>query len=237
MKYLKLIIIMLICTSASAQVSKGALISVFGDRNLSDNPLDTKLYESIMKDSSFNLNPIVNKFDEAIRTILLPQFPFTFISKDEVVNADGYQDLQKLSRWPSNNWFTTSADQYVSIAAFALSEDTEAIKKSFDILPEGVDGVMIAFVSFNIYDAGGIGPLAKKKVYAYVNLKIFDKSGEKVFKLRERASSSDGVLAVGGFITDLSKLTPMIESASANLIADMETKLSKSLKKMAKDFE
>ncbi len=239
MKLFKLIIFLLVCTSTSAQINKGAVISVFGDRNLSDNPLDTKIYEAIMKDTAFNLVPIVNKFDKTIREKFLPQFPFTFISKDEVVNATGYGDLKALTRWASDeSIYTTPAEGYVSIGAFGgPADDTQAIVKAFEVVQQGVDGVMIAYVSFNIYDAGGIGPMAKKKVYAYINLKMFNKEGKRIFKLKERASSTEGVVAVGGIITDFGKLKPMIASAAENLLKDMEEKLPKALNKMAKQMD
>lgn len=237
MKFFYVVLAVLMCTTASAQINKAALISVFGDRNLSDNPLDTKIYEALMKDSSFNLLPIVNKFDITIQEKFLPEFPFPFVLKEEVVNAEGYTELKALTRWSGDSWYTTPADQYVSISAFALAEDSEAIKKSFEIIPSDVDAVLIAYVNFNIYDAGGIGPLAKKKIYAYVNLKMYDREGKRIFKLTERATSDDGVMAVSGFITDLSQLTPMIESAADNLMKDMESKLNKSLNKMAKKLK
>lgn len=237
MKLCKLVFFILVCTSASAQMKKGALISVFGDRNLSDDPMDTKIFEAIMKDTAFNLTPIVNKFDKTIREKFLPQFPFPFLSKDEVVKAPGYADLKNLTKWGQDNWYSTPADGYVPIAAYGIVDDEAAIKKSFEIVQGGVDGVMIAYVNFNIYDAGGIGPMAKKKIYAYVNLKIFNKEGKRIFKLKERASSDDGVMAVGGIITNFGKLKPMIESSSNNLLAEMEDKLAKSLAKMTKQMD
>jgi hypothetical protein len=237
LKTLLLLLTILVSGAASAQIQKGALISVFGDRNLSDDPMDTKIYEVLMKDTSFNLKPIVNKFDMTIREKFLPQFPFTFLTKEQVINAEGYTDLRQLTRWATDDWQTTSAEKYVPIAAFGIADDTKAIQKSFEIVGNGVDGVMIAYISFNIYDAGGIGPMAKKKVYAYVNLKIFNKEGKRIFKLKERASSDKGVLAVAGIITDVKKVMPMIESAATNLFADMEAKLPKSLAKMTKAMD
>ncbi len=237
MNYLKTLVFLLICSAASAQINKGALISVFGDRNLSDDPMETKLYEVIMKDTSFNLNGIVNKFDQTIREKFIPQFPFSFLSKDEVVGAAGYTDLKQMTRWAREDWATTPAKQYVPIAAFGIADDTDAIKKSFEIVQSGVDGVMVAYINFNIYSAGGIGPMAKKKVYAYVNLKMFNKDGKRVFKLKERASSDEGVLSVAGIITDIKKVMPMVQSAADNLMKDMEAKLPKSLAKMARSME
>lgn len=237
MKLVKVLLLVLTSTGAFAQINKGALISVFGDRNLSDNPLDTKVYEAIMKDTAFNLNPIVNKFDQTIREKFIPQFPFPFVTKDEVVKAPGYQDLKNLTKWAKESWQTTAAKDYVPIAAFGITDDTDAIKKSFEVVGNGVDGVMIAYINFNIYDAGGIGPMAKKKIYANINLKIFNKDGKRIFKLKERAASDQGVVAVGGIITDFGKLKPMIESSAANLLKDMEEKLPKSLAKMAKQMD
>jgi len=237
MKPLKVLLLILICSAASAQIQKGALISVFGDRNLSDDPMETKFYEVLMKDTSFNLNPIVNKFDQTIREKFIPQFPFQFAAKEEVVNAPGYADLRTLTRWANDQWYTTPAKQYIPIAAFGIADDTDAIKKSFEIIQQGVDGVMIAYINFNIYSAGGIGPMAKKKVYAYVNLKIFNKEGKRIFKLKERASSDEGVISVAGIITDIKKVMPMVNSAADNLLKDMEAKLPKSLNKMARSME
>ncbi len=234
-----LLLAVLICTAytwSSAQIQKAGLISVFGSRNLSDNPMDTKIYIALMKDSSFNLTPVVNKFDQLIREKFLSQFPFPFIPKDEVVKANGYQDLKALTQWAKDNYSTTPAEGYVPMAAFGIINDMDAIKKSFEIIP-GIDGVMIAYIDFTIYNSGGIGPLAKKKIYAYVNLKIFNKDGKRIFKLRERATSDDGVMAVAGIITDVKKLMPMIESASNNLFADMLEKLPKSLAKMTKQMD
>lgn len=231
------IFLIFICTAASAQLQKAAVISVFGDRNLSDNPMDTKIYQAMMKDSSFNLTPIVNKFDKTIRENFLTQFPFPFLAKDQVVTAAGYGDLKGLTRWAKESWSTTPADGYVPIAAFGIADDTEAIKKSFEVVQQGVDGVMICYINFNIYNAGGFGPMAKSKVYAYVNMKIFNKDGKRIFKVKEKASSDMGVLAVGGIITDVKKVMPMIESAANNLMKDMETVLPKALAKMTKAMD
>lgn len=223
--------------AAHAQLKNVALISVFGDRNLSDDPLETKLYEAIMKDSSFNLTPIVKNFDVNLRANLLPQFPFPFLEKDKVVNAPGYQELASLTRYAKfdaySNMYVTAAENYVPIAAFGIADDKDAIKKAFELYPD-LDGVMIAYINFNLYDAAGIGGLTSKKVYAYVNLKIFNKDGKVIFKLKERASSKKGVAAIGGFVPNAAKIMPLIEDASAKLALDMEKKLPKSLKKMNK---
>lgn len=219
---------------SEAQIKKAAIISVFGSRNLSDNPLETQLYETIMKDSSFNLKPVMTKFEEAIQEAFIPQFPFPFLTKQEVTGHEGYAGLADLTKYGRDNWTTTSAEGYIPIAAYGIADDVDAIKAAFQFYD--VDAVMIVFINFNIYDAGGYGQLAKKKIYANVNVKLFDKDGERIFKLKERATSNSGVLAVGGVITDVSKLMPMINESSDNLISDMNKVLPKKLAKMAEEL-
>ncbi|MDX2189820.1 MAG: hypothetical protein SFY32_08140, partial [Bacteroidota bacterium] len=65
-KILVLSVLLILSLGTQAQIKKAALISVFGSRNLSDDPLETKLYEAIMKDSSFNLSKVVTRFDSLI---------------------------------------------------------------------------------------------------------------------------------------------------------------------------
>jgi len=221
-----------------AQLKKAAVISVFGDKNLSDDPLDTKLYEAIMKDSSFNITKIVYKFDETLQTNFLKEFPFPFMPKEEVVNAPGYKELSDLSRFKEGNFYITPGEGYVGIAAFgALMQDDKAIKKSFELLPQDVEGVMVAYINFNMYEAGGIGPYAKQKVRANVNLKIFNREGKRIFKLKEAESSNGGVSSLGGIVLDIKKVMPLIEEASDNLFVAMQKKLNKKLKSMAKKID
>lgn len=234
MKKKLLVVLVALCSvfAAEAQVKKAAVISVFGSRNLSDNPMETKMYEAIMKDSSFNLVPIVNEFDKVLTEAFLPEFPFPFEKKENVVTNDKYKGLVFHTRYAKENWTTTSAEDYIPIAAFGVADDNEAIKKSFEFLD--VDAVMIVYINFEVYDAGGIGPLAKKKVYANVNVKLFDKDAKRIFKLKERATSKTGVLAVGGIITDVKEVMTMVQESSDQLIIDMKKTLPKKLAKMAK---
>lgn len=231
---------LLICSVffAQAQLNKVAIISVFGDKNLSDDPMNTLIYEKILNDTSYNITRVVNDFDITLREKFVTQFPFPFMAKEDVVGAEGYGDLEELSRYKEGNWYVVPGTDYISIAAWgSVFKDEEAIKKSFELLPDDVDGVMIAYLNFNMYAAGGIGPLAKNKIYAYVNVKIFNKEGKRIFKLKERESSDSGVLAVGGVVTNPSEVMPMIDEASVNLFEAMDKKLGKSLGKLLKKME
>lgn len=231
-------------TYAHAQLNKVALISVYGNRSLSDNPLEKAMNEKLLKDSSFNLMPFVERFCTIINTDLLKEFPFAFVPKEEVINAPGYKDLVKYtSRGMRDSAYTIDqgfvspynvAQGYIPIASFGIYNDVEAIKKAFEVLPPDVDGVMIAYLSYSFYDQVGAMGIAVKKVRAYVNLKIFNREGKRIFKLTEYETSSNGVAAFGGFVAETKKIMPYLTDASDQLFDAMKKKLPKSLAKMAK---
>ena len=229
----------LLSSAAFAQLNKVAVISVWGDKNLSDDPMDTKMYEVLMKDTSFNISHIVHDFDNLLIQDILPEFPFPFMDKADVVSAEGYQELKELSTYknPAVSYSIIPAKDYVPLAAFgAVLQDDEAIVKAFELLPD-VDGVMIAYINFNMVDAGGVGPYAAKKVQAYCNIKIFNKEGKRIFKLKESAPSDKKVSSVGGIVTEPKKITPLVFQASDNLFADIKKTLPKKLAKMVKKIE
>ncbi|MDH5608946.1 MAG: hypothetical protein OEY56_05665 [Cyclobacteriaceae bacterium] len=239
----------LFCLSAAqAQITKAAVISVFGDKNLTDNPLDTKIYESVFKDSSFNISRTVNDFDKVVWQMIVPAFDFPFMAKEDVLSSPAYQALDTLvvfkkdlnpdkenkgTFWEFFNPIVP-ANGYVSITAFgALGTDKKAIQQAFQVFPE-LEAVMIAYVDFNLYDAMTTMGVTTQKINAYVNVKLFNSQGDRIFKLRERATSRKGAVAVGGLMLDTGKIMELIDDASAQLFADMEAKIPKSIAKMTK---
>lgn len=229
---------------AHAQLNKVALISVYGNRSLSDNPLEKAMNEQLLNDSSFNLMPFVEKFSNIINDELLKEFPFPFVPKEEVINAPGYKDLANYTRegTKGNTYDLVEgkvpiynvASGYIPIASFGIVDDVAAIKKAFEVLPADVDGVMIAYMSFALYDEAGAMGLTVKKVRAYVNIKIFNREGKRIFKLKEHETSDKGMVAVAGFVAETKKIMPHIQNASDNLFEAMKKKLPKSLAKLAK---
>lgn len=242
----KLLLLLMVCVLAlpgQAQIKKCAVISVFGNRNLSDNPLDTKLYEALLKDSSFNIAGTVAEFETLVNKEFLPQFPFPFKDKSEIVSNEEYKALDdmvvyKTGVWEDSkfNWANPfiSGEGYINIAPWL--GDGKVIKKTFEIFPD-VDAVMIAYIDFNIYDAAGAMGISSKKVYAYANLKIFNSEGKRIFKLRDRATSKKGVTAVGGFVFSPEKIKPLVYDAAEKLFVDMQKKFPKKLAKMAKKID
>ncbi|MEY5048461.1 MAG: hypothetical protein RLZZ175_1820 [Bacteroidota bacterium] len=229
-----------------AQLNKAAVISIYGNRNLSDNPSDKLLYEKLLKDSSFNIQGYVEKFATVINNELLKEFPFPFVAKEDVINAPGYADLSKVSSLAQSKSLDvvdgvvssyTPAKGYIPVASFGIYDDEEAIKKSFEFLPKDVEGVMVAFLSFKLVDAVGFGGITIKKVQAYANIKIFNREGKRIFKLKEYETSSGGIMGAGGLVLDVKKIMPHVQDASEKLLAEMKEKMPKSLAKLAKKIE
>ncbi len=245
MKKLIPVVLITLCLSSTiivnAQIKKAAIISIFGNKNLSKDPMNTMLFEALLKDSSFDISGTVLKFEKIIDEKMIPVFSFPFMDKKEVVSNGEYQKIkstlmmtdseEKKSHHLINPYIP--AEGYKNLAAFGIVNDKKAIAKCFEIFPD-VDAVMIAYISYNLYDGGGAMGMSSKKVYAYCNIKMFNKEGKRIFKLKERASSKKGVMAIGGLVLDPEKLKPMVYDASERLLADMEAKISKSMAKMAK---
>jgi len=226
--------------NVNAQINKAAIISIFGNKNLSDDPMNTLLFEALLKDSSFDISGTVIKFEKIIDEKMIPIFSFPFMNKNDVVSNPDYKmikstlmitDDEKESHHLLNPY--VSGEGYKNIAAFGIVNDKKAIAKCFEIFPD-VDAVMIAYINYNLYDAAGAMGLSSKKVYAYCNIKMFNKFGKRIFKLKERATSNSGVMGVGGIVVDPKKLKPMVYEASEKLLIDMESKIEKSVSKMAK---
>lgn len=231
---LAIIALLLAASNFFGQINKVAIISIWGDKNLSDNPIDTKLYEKIMNDPSFDISNQVNKFEELMMQKLIPAFPFPFMPKNEVVGKEGYEALNELSTYKNTAYMVSPADQYIALAAFGIVQDNDAIKKALELYPD-VDGVMIAYMDYTLQDGSGVGPYMTKKIRGDCNIKIFDREGKRIFKLKTYGKpSKTSASSIGGIITDVNKINTMIEEASVSLFEKMEGKMEKKLAKMAK---
>ena len=159
--------------------------------------MNTLLFEALLKDSSFDISGTVIKFEKIIDEKMVPVFSFPFMDKEEVVSNNEYQNVKstliKADTDNSHHLLTPyiPAEGYKSLAAFGIVNDKKAIAKCFEIFPD-VDAVMIAYINYNLYDAAGAMGMTSKKVYAYCNIKMFNKEGKRIFKLKERASSKKG---------------------------------------------
>jgi hypothetical protein len=227
--------------SLNAQIKKAAIISVFGNKNLSDDPMDTKIYEALLKDSSFNITGTVSDFEKVIEGKLIPALGIPFMNKEEVVGNAEYQKVKsRLVRDDEEgkdfqNFYNpyVAAKGYKNIAAFGIVNDKKAIARCFEIFPD-IDAVLIAYIDYNLVAEAGAMGITNNRVYANCNIKMFNKEEKVIFKLKEGAKSKSSVVGAAGLVTDPAKLKPMVFEASEQLIKDIEQKIPKSAAKMAK---
>ena len=72
-------------------------------------------------------------------------------------------------------------------------------------------------------------------VAAYLNMFLYDKKCDKVFRIRERAVSKGKVPAVGGVpINNADKIQPLCEDATDVLFDELKGRLAKIVKKSGK---
>jgi hypothetical protein len=200
----------------------------------------------MLSDSAYNLTGIVDKFGSIINNDLLKEFPFPFVPKDSVVNAPGYKDLINESKHFNKNSYQGSLkapvqvyDGYIPLAANGfLDDDTKAIKKSFDLLPTDVDGVMIAYLDFDLQNSGTTAfGLSSKKGFALANIKIFNREGKRIFKLKDSEKSKGSITTVMGMMTETKKVIPLINDAADKLFAELLKEMPKAINKLAKKID
>lgn len=240
-------IVLMLSNNVYAQLKKVAIISIYGNRNLSDNPLDRAFNEKLLKDSSFNVNGIVEKFANYVNEEMIKDFPFEFVPKNEVVNNPEYKKLAEVASASKHNEsydlldgkvsVYSTAPGYLPIASFGIVDDVKAIKQAFTFLPADVDGVMIAFVTFKLEDQAGMMGLTVKKVRAYANVKIFNREGKRIFKLKETELSKESVTGAMGVVVEPNKVMNLVKSAFDELLDAMKKKMPKSLAKLAKKID
>ena len=243
------------CTSlvfkAQAQLKRVAIISIYGNKTLGNSGGSASigggvslgnLNNLMLSDSAYNLTGIVDKFANLISVDLLKEFPFPFVTKDSVINNPGYKNLIDDSRHFSRSSYEGKYPKvqvfqgYIPLAANGfLDDDTKAIKKSFDYLPSDVDGVMIAYLDFDLQNGGASAfGVSTKKGFAAANIKIFNREGKRIFKLKDSEKSKGSITTVMGMMTDTKKVIPLINEAADKLFEELQKELPKSINKLAK---
>ncbi len=213
---------------------KAALISITCNEDLDQG--QGGAWAELLGDPAYNLSDVLNEYEKLINEKILPEFPFEFISKEEVTEAEGYESLAEiatLGSYPN----TLAPEGYVPIYVSWLVNDTKAINKSFDHLPDDVDAVLVASLYFEMYkDVGAMG-IGLYKAKAYAHMKMYDREGNKIFKIHETSSSKKGTSGALGKIMNPEKIMPLLVQASEDLFRDMEKSLPKKIKKLSKKMD
>jgi len=240
--------------NANAQLKKVAVISIYGNKKLGNSGGSASLgggasignlNNLMLSDSAYNLIGIVERFATLITSDLLKEFPFPFVPKDTVINNPGYKTLIEESKhfskssYEGKNPSVQVAKGYIPLAANGfLDDDTKAIKKAFEFLPADVDGVLIAYLDFDLQNSGTSAfGVSSKKGFALANIKIFNKEGKRIFKLKETEKSKGSITTVMGMMTEPKKVIPLINEAAERLFETLLKEMPRSINKLAKKID
>ena len=100
-----------------------------------------------------------------------------------------------------------------------------------------VDGVLFVYLHYAWEPKVALGGLGNAGIRAYINMELFNKEAKKVFNLEEYATSKKGVALIQGApVFNYDKLMPMCESATDELLDDLDKKIPKYIKKVNKNL-
>jgi hypothetical protein len=223
-----------------AQDKKVALVTFYCDKKIGGTGLGSA-GESLMKDPNFNLKPVVEKAYTTFTTQFAKDFPFKLLDKTTVTENAEYKAYESKFLWDTTKNFNKIAGvQYAVVDGFIWAFAGGALIKAekrdevnlYKIFQSQCDGVM--FVNLDYEITPGFGGLFAN-VTAYFNMSLWDKTGKKVFVIRESGVSKKKVPAVGGIpIMSVEKIQPLCEDATNVLFSELQDKINKIVKKSAK---
>ena len=223
-----------ISISIFAQINKAAVISIWGNKDLTGKPDETKFYIEREDNNAMDIRHLADEFEKKLFDEILPKFSFPFLTKEEVVGVEGYKDIEELSTYKVGLHDVHPAEGYVPLAFFALPglQDDKAIVKSFENLPDDVDGVMIAYLDIGITNPDETGTYLVKHVQGKCYIKIYDRNAKQIFKFKTVGKQSkENVEYKNGVIKNAYGLPLMIEDAYNDLFLKVEKGLPKKIEK------
>jgi hypothetical protein len=235
-----LLAVILAPVSVYAQAKKVALVSFYSDKKIGGTGMGT-LAESLIKDPSFNLQPLVDKVYDRFTTEFAKDFPFELIGYDEIINTPGYREFETSLVADTNKGISKAMGiQYARAKELVLAYGGPTLLIGDDKLDQcrmlklfpSADGVMFVSMDYEI-EPRAMGFAAG--VTCNITISLFDKSCNKVFRIKESAKSSSKVPAIKGIpVMDPKKIQPMCEEATEALFEDLQGRLPKMVKKAGK---
>lgn len=243
MKPFKLLLILItmltLSVSISAQDKRVALVTFYSDKKIGGTGIGT-LGESLINDPSFNLKPLVDKAYDRFVNDFAKDFPFKLIDNNEIVSNEEYKTFKSIFMVDTsknvNKWagaqFITAKDLVFAYGDVTLAKESNRDQcKMAKIFPTA-DGILFVSMDYE-FESRLMGMGAG--ITAYLNLFLFDKECNKVFRIRESGKSKGKVpAALGVPVMDPKKIQPLCEDATEQLFEELKGKLSKIVKKSAK---
>lgn len=226
-------------TPVTAQ-KKVALVTFYCDKKIGGTGLGTAI-ESLIKDPSFNLKPLVDKSYERFVTEYAKDFPFALIDNNEIVSNADYKnyhsryfvDTAKGANKVMGLQYVTAKDLILAYGDIvALQKDENRDPCNMNKLFPNADGIMFVSMDYE-FESRAMGFAAG--IRAYLNIHLYDKKCDKVFRIRESAPSKTKVPAVAGIpVMDPKKIQPLCEDATQELFEDLKGRIGKIVKKSTK---
>ena len=241
----------LITVSVSyGQKKRVAVVTFFVDKYIDASKIEAGsrafAYEQTKQDDPrFDLRPILKDFHETFMKKYVKQFPFEIVPEDDILNHPMYQAYKGLDGVEDEDsadvLMEQINDRFIAIDGYNVLLTGGNMLRSWRteshmvkiLEDQDIDGVMFVSMYYAWEPKVALGGLGNCGVRSYINIDLFDKEAKKVFKLDEFATSKKGVPLVSGTpVMNYKKLMPMCESATEELLADLNKKLPKYLKKV-----
>ncbi|WP_461589388.1 hypothetical protein [Winogradskyella sp.] len=242
MKLSKTLIVLfsLVCLMGYSQKKKVAVITFYAGKAIDLSEVDaaadfiaknTKLSE----DPNFNLSAPLENFHKAFFNDYVDQFDFELIPEEKVLALPEYKafeaDYGSYKNIGGQDAFEV-VDGYKVVQGIGSRLEVKNLKPIAEAL--GADAIMFVRLNYK-FKKTGIGKLGYYSIQASVSIDLFSKDNKSIFQFSEIAGSKKKAVMVGGIpVMTPEKIQPMCESATEELIKDMNKKIERLAKKANK---
>ncbi len=188
----------------------------------------------LQENPDFNLTPILEQYHDRFFNEYAADLPFDLLPELEVTENPDYLNFQpnfELKNF-SEYAFVTSEGYKIIYEGFMGKENEIAVAKMF---ADKADGVLFVNVDFAFDRSFGIAGVYEMKMLATTRISLYNKEGEKVFVVRERARSKQSITSLGVVpVIEPQEVLPMCESALLELMDDLKKRIKKITRNAAK---
>ncbi|MDB9720353.1 hypothetical protein OAA67_00600 [Winogradskyella sp.] len=243
MKNLKVVVFMAVlslCMLGNAQKKKVAIITFYADKTIDLSEVDAGA-NFIAKNSklsdnpNFNLSKPLNDFHKAFFSNYVGEFDFELIPEETVLQLPEYQQYEANYgdyKNIGNQEAFTSVEGYKVVQSYGSRLEVKNLKPIAEAL--GADAIMFVRLDYR-FKKTGVGKFGYFSIQSSVRIDLFSKDNNSIFQFSEIAGSKKKAVMVGGIpVMTPDKIQPMCESATQELIKDMNKKIDRLSKKVNK---
>ena len=247
------LILFVVCTNLlfaqDEKSKKVAVVSICVNRTvdaslLSDDAVTTAAILKLVKDSTFNLKPVLDDFQKRFFDEFAKQLPFSVLDEKEVLNNPGYQNFKGDGIAHDDD---SKARKFIDVFPivppgykYITPDGGFGNKKNLDqnkviALFPGIDGVMFIKLGYFLEPKMAIGGMGTAGLRAILEIIVYNKEGKHAFTIREGEFAKKTLGLVKGVPTLNTKdVLPMCIDATNRLFAELPKSLPKIIKKTAK---